>query len=292
MEKATYEDKKIILLAKILMAQDSWKSKPNFDNPKWLHDKEFRVYSQFGDDGIIQWLIYWLKLSSNNFIEFGVADFYESNSHFLLVNNSWNGFVMDGSTSNIGKIKNSDICWRFNLEAKQAFIDKENINSLVALSGFHKIGYLHIDLDGNDYWILDTLDISLYEPDILILEYNAVFGAERYLSIPYDSKFDRTTAHYSQKYFGASLPALDYLAKNKGYYFIGCNSAGNNAYFIKKKYQSLIPPTDVKAGFQMMRFRDARNTKGQFQFINFNDEIKLIKGLPVINVKTGMLEVI
>jgi hypothetical protein len=290
-EKCTYEDKKLILLAKNLMAQDSWKKEPNFNNPKWLQDKEFRVYSQFGDDGIIHFLIYWLKLGVNNFIEFGVGSFYESNCHFLLVNNLWNGFVMDGSKDNIYKIKNSDIYWKFNLEAKQAFIDKENVNSLVASCGFDKIGYLHIDLDGNDYWILDILGISLYQPDILILEYNAIFGEKKYISIPYDPKFDRMTAHYSGKYFGASLPALDYLAKNKGYYFIGCNSAGNNAYFVKKKYQSLIPPADIKTGFQKARFREARNKKNQLQFINLDDEIKIIKGLPVINVKTGMREV-
>ena len=53
----SYEDKELILLAKNFMSTFEWNSKPNFNNSKWIQSKEFKVYSQFGDDGIIQWLI-------------------------------------------------------------------------------------------------------------------------------------------------------------------------------------------------------------------------------------------
>ena len=67
----------------------------------------------------------------------------------------------------------------------------------------------------------------------MILEYNAIFGNKEKISIPYNQNFNRLNAHYTLKYWGASLQALNYLAEKKGYYFIGCNSAGNNAYFLK-----------------------------------------------------------
>ena len=229
-----FEDKNLILSAKVYMSSSLWMAVPNFQDPKWLQTKEFRVYSEYGDDGIIQWLINYLQISSRNFIEFGVGNFHESNSHFLLVNNNWNGFVLDSSEKNIAIIKKSQMYWRYNLIAKKAFIDKDNINSLLSLSKFEKLGYLHIDLDGNDYWILENLDLGLYSPDILILEYNAIYGNKEAISIPYEEKFNRMKVHYSGKYYGASLQALSYLADKKGYYFIGCNSAGNNAYFIDK----------------------------------------------------------
>lgn len=282
----SYEDKDLILLAKNLMGSIEWNSKTNFKNSNWLQSKEFKVYSQFGDDGIIQWLLKNLEISSKNFIEFGVGDFYESNSHFLLVNNNWNGFIIDSSEKNISLIKNSEMYWKYNLIAEKAFIDRNNINSILSLSGFNDLGYLHIDLDGNDYWILENLNLERYSPDILILEYNAIFGNKEKISIPYNPTFNRINAHYSGKYWGASLQALNYLAEKKGYYFIGCNSAGNNAYFLKDIYKSKISKIDPILGFQDAQFKEARDKKGKLSFLSHNEVKEQLRKLPVIDVET------
>lgn len=64
-----------------------------------LTQAEFRVFSQFGDDGIIQYIITKLNLplAEKRFVEFGVKDYRESNTRFLLLNDNWSGLVMDGS---------------------------------------------------------------------------------------------------------------------------------------------------------------------------------------------------
>lgn len=49
-----------------------------------LADVEFKVFSQFGDDGIIQWLVHHLQIPQKTFIEFGVEDYRESNTRFLM----------------------------------------------------------------------------------------------------------------------------------------------------------------------------------------------------------------
>lgn len=289
MNEASWEDEKLILQAKCLMSLSLWRD-TDFRGAKWIQRKEFRVYSQFGDDGILQWLVYFLKLDNKNFIEFGAGDFFESNTHFLLVNNRWRGLVMDGSDRNIHRIQNADIYWRYQLTAKQVFIDKDNINSIIKESGFDKVAYLHIDLDGNDYWILESIDLVSLSPDILVLEYNAIYGSEAAVTIPYDPKFLRVDAHYSCKYWGASLQALNYLAEKKGYYFIGCNSAGNNAYFLANKYKPIIPLASLTDGFQAARFREARGRSGDLIHLNSKEEYELIAGLPVVNVKTQEIE--
>src|SRR5438093_10377535 len=74
-----------------------------------LSDVEFQVYSQFGDDGVIQWLIHQIEIPCKTFIEFGVENYTESNTRFLLVNNNWQGLVIDGSQENINFIKNDRI---------------------------------------------------------------------------------------------------------------------------------------------------------------------------------------
>lgn len=280
-DRRDWEDTNRILSAQAITLSASWRSAPDFSNPFWIQKKEFRVYSQFGDDGIIQWLIYALNIEKGNFIEFGVGDYYESNTHFLLINNRFSGFVMDGSKENVDTVRKSEMYWRYKLNAHQHFIDKDNVQSLLAESGFKKIELLHIDLDGNDYWILDALDLSDLDPDILILEYNSTFGKKRAITVPYESNFNRMNAHYSGKYFGASLSALNNLAAKKGYYFIGCNSAGNNAYFLANRLLSKIPKTDITDGFQETGYRESRDKDGSLQYISANKELELISGSEV-----------
>ena len=52
-----------------------------------IEDIEFKIFSQFGDDGIIQFLIDKLEIDYEyqNFIEFGVEDYSEANTKFLLL---------------------------------------------------------------------------------------------------------------------------------------------------------------------------------------------------------------
>ncbi|MDP2362736.1 MAG: hypothetical protein Q8M94_03085, partial [Ignavibacteria bacterium] len=118
-----------------------------------INDFEFKIFSQFGEDGIIQHLIKYVKVENKIFIEFGVENYQESNTRFLMMNNNWQGFVMDGSDKAIKSLKNRNWYWKYNLTGKAVFIDKDNINELLANTGFSNIGLLSIDLDGNDYHI-------------------------------------------------------------------------------------------------------------------------------------------
>lgn len=286
-----WENPNLLLAAKSLMSASTWLEKPNFSSSKWIQDKEFQVYSQFGDDGIIQWLIFFLNLRrKGRFIEFGVGDYFESITHFLLINNRWEGFVMDGDEQNVNEVKTSPLYWRYKFNAKKSFVTKDNVESLLNQSNFDKIELLHVDLDGNDYWILDALNLNRFNPDILILEYNAIFGFDRAITVPYNQNFYRMQAHFSGKYFGASLPALNYIATKKGYYFIGCNSAGNNAYFLSNKYISTVPKADLLSGYQSAGYREARNKQGQLIYSDSIEELNAIKGLPVVDVISGKKE--
>ncbi|WDE95972.1 hypothetical protein PQO03_09625 [Lentisphaera profundi] len=257
---------------------------------KSLKEVEFKVFSQFGDDGIIQWLVNNLDISSTSFIEFGVEDFKESNTRFLMMNDNWSGFVMDGSESSIDKLMGAEYFWQYQLTAKAIFIDRDNISGLLSAANLGKnIGLLHIDLDGNDYWIWEA--ITEISSDILILEYNSVFGKERAITVPYDKGFYRTKAHTSNLYFGASLKALYNLSKKKGYAFIGCNSAGNNAYFIKnEKLNDVVRECSLEQGFVESKFRESRDSEGKLSYLNGEARLAEIKGMPVYNVETNEIE--
>ena len=183
--------------------------------PDQIHAAEFSVYSQWGEDGIVQHLLRYIPISQKVFVEFGVENYTEANTRFLLVNDNWTGVVMDGSTAHIDYIKQDDISWRFSLKAQQAFITRENIIGLIRGNGIHgEIGLLSIDIDGNDYWVWEAIDVVT--PAIVIVEYNHRFGSERAVAVPYSADFQRSNAHHSNIYYGASLAALCRLGTEKG----------------------------------------------------------------------------
>ncbi|BBZ39206.1 hypothetical protein [Mycobacterium conspicuum] len=256
-----------------------------------LSDVEFSVFSQFGDDGIIQWLIHRLAGISESFVEFGVEWYHEANTRFLLVNDNWRGLVMDGSKQNIHAIKRDEISWRHDLQSKCAFVTAENIDQLLLEHGFEgDIGLLHIDIDGNDYWVWRA--VTAVDPAIAILEYNSVFGAERAITVPYDPNFSRGRP-FSNLYFGASLPALCDLAQSKGYDFIGCNSAGNNAFFVRSELRhhlNGLKPLTAAEGYVVSKFADSRDSKGRLNYLRGDQRLASLKGLPVVNTRTGATE--
>lgn len=255
-----------------------------------LHEYEFKVFSQWGEDGIIQHLINSIEIKNKTFIEFGIEDFSESNCRFLLMKDDWKGFVIDGSISNIERLKASYFYWKHHLHAVDAFITKENIESILETSGFEEdLGLLSIDLDGNDFFILEA--INNYKPRILICEYNPIFGANRKISIPYQSDFQRTKAHHSNLYWGASLAAMTYLAETKGYTLVGTNSAGNNAFYIRNdllngKFNAL----SAEAAYLPSNYRESRDEDGNLTHISAEKRLDIIKGLPVYEVEKGVVE--
>src|SRR6516225_12381537 len=100
-----------------------------------LHQVEFKVFSQFGDDGIIQYLVHGLQPLPDTFVEFGVENYRESNTRFFLLNNNWRGLVLDGNQKWIDQIRSDEIYWRHTFTARCAFITRENINELLGAAG-------------------------------------------------------------------------------------------------------------------------------------------------------------
>ena len=196
-----------------------------------IEDYEFQIFSQFGDDGIILFLIDNIKIHNKKFIEFGVENYEEANTRFLLETFNWEGLIIDSEIKYTNDIKKENYYWRNKLNVDQKFITKDNINSIIRENNFEgKIGILSIDIDGNDYWIWEEIDSV--DPSIVIIEYNARFGSELSVTIPYDENFNRNR-NKSNLYYGASLNALYKLGLKKNYSLICTNLNGNNAYFIK-----------------------------------------------------------
>lgn len=253
-----------------------------------LRQMEFKVFSQFGDDGIIQCLIQRLQPLPDTFVEFGVENYRESNTRFLLLNNNWRGLVLDEDEAAINYIQSDEIYWRHTLTALRAFVTRDNINDLLREAGFSgEVGLLSIDVDGNDYWIWEKLDVV--DPVIVIVEYNSIFGPDLAVTIPYDDQFVRHRAHYSGQFWGASLQALTGLADRKGYSLLGCNSAGNNAYFVRNDKIAHLPVLSVPEAFVDARFRDSRDEMGKLTHLTGAERFRAIAHLEVYDLRQNRI---
>lgn len=252
-----------------------------------LRDFEFTVFSQWGEDGIIQHLVRHVPIANRTFIEFGVQDYCESNTRFLLMKDHWQGYVIDGSESNMTRLRASYFYWKHSLAAKTAFITRDNVAGLLDESGFDKdLGILSVDVDGVDYYLLEQL--AHWKARIVIVEYNAVFGSERAVTVPYDASFVRAKAHSSNLYYGASLPAFQKLLDTRGYALVGVNSVGNNAFFVRREFLSpQLPEVSVPSCFRESTFRETRDDSGDLLFVTARQGRHLIDALSLIDTTTG-----
>lgn len=250
-----------------------------------IGEAEFRVFSQWGEDGIIQFLIHRVPIERKLFIEFGVENYSEANTRFLAVNDLWAGLVLDGSEDNIAFIRKDTIYWSNNIKAEHAFITKENINKLIRNNGIAgDIGLLSVDIDGNDYWVWEAIDCV--SPRIVICEYNSLFGPFAKVTTAYDPAFVRERAHFSKVFYGASIAALSDLASRKGYSLVAGNSAGNNVFFVRNDVLGELQAVSPREAYRQPRFREYHDQQGALTYHDFATRLEMVKHLAVYDLTT------
>jgi hypothetical protein len=276
-------DRSLLLQGRIAAAQIAAR-----DRISHLGDVEFRVCSQFGEDGIIEWLCHKIPKISRSFIEFGAENFAEANTRFLIENRGWRGLVMDGNAAYIDNLRQEALYWRHDLTAVAAFITVENINQIITENGFAgELGLLSVDLDGNDYWVLEAIDCV--NPAIIICEINGVFGDLKAVTVPYRPDFHRMDAHYSGQYFGCSVAAAKMLCGRKGYTFVGTNTNGINAFFVRNDIAAPVVESLAEIRAWAPRHRDSRNLRGELDYVRGLGRYALVADMPVVDLDTERL---
>jgi hypothetical protein len=255
-----------------------------------LQDAEFKVFSQWGQDGIIDWLIERVALPPrlHTFVEFGVGDYSEANTRFLLENRNWRGLIIDGDPALADLPIRDPRHHRFDLTTKSAFIYRDNINDLFSDAAFTgEIGLLSVDIDGNDYWVWEAIDVV--QPVIVICEFNSTFGDLHPVSVPYDPQFVCGVTQPNRLYYGASLPALSALATRKGYRLLGTTMVGNDVFFIREDYAPRLDSTlkNIVAHPSKCPMPMDMDGTGKFKWFSGLDRLKSIATLPLINTETG-----
>jgi hypothetical protein len=214
----------------ILQEIERLQAKEKYQNPKSLIPFGDKIYSQSDEDGIIREIFNRIGTTNKTFVEFGIGNGLENNTLALLFE-GWQGLWIDASSKSVNKIRENFniIIEKEYLKIIQSFITKENINDLISDNiKSEEIDLLSVDIDGNDYHIIDA--ITCVSPRVIVVEYNAKFTPP----VLYCMDYNPTHRWEKDDCFGASLKFFEVNLEKKGYYLVGCNLSGANAFFVRK----------------------------------------------------------
>jgi hypothetical protein len=194
-------------------------------DPLHLHHFERSASSQNGEDGLLAEIFSRIGPKDRSLVEIGASDGTE-NCTRALIESGWHGVWLEADQSKALAARR--LFGDGRLVVVKSFVDRESILAVLDQANVSATpDLLVIDIDGNDYWIWETVS-SRYRPRVVVIEYNAAVGPRRHWVMPYDPnhQWDETSWH------GASLTALAALGSRLGYTLIGCDSQGVNAFFV------------------------------------------------------------
>lgn len=257
-----------------------------------LSDYGFSVWSQTDEDGILCFLLTRLNLKKPRCLEIGAGNFLESNFRFLAEVMNASVVAVDAREDLEREVRKLSVAWLAPVVPLRTWVTPNNINEIMvhAASDIGEIDILSIDLDGNDYWVLEAA--SLDNVKLISVENNPLLKSSVPVSIPRNDQFYRFDAHHSGLYWGASLGAFVHLLTSRGFRLVGRNSKGFNAYFVKSEIVENDALLNQFAGSidlssETWGIREGRDAAGKLTFENPAHSIKDAGTLPLVNVATG-----
>lgn len=183
----------------------------------FINKYERQVYSQHGEDGVLEYIFSQIGHGTKYFIEFGASDGVTmSNTLYLEQKYKWKGLLFD-SHKHHNKLNRPIFIECITPSTINDIFQKYQVPQVFDL--------LSIDIDGNDFWVWKAL--THFQPRIVIIETNASIPNQYPLSVP-----ESVNHYHNGNYFGANLRAFYKLAVSKDYYFV--TTVSMNAIFIHK----------------------------------------------------------
>lgn len=179
-----------------------------------LSDFERNVYSQFGEDGVIERIFQQIGEKSRLCVEFGAGDGLECSNVAHLWQNGWNALLIEADQTRFAALESNINENCVVIKAKVEPTGENAIDKLVPPNVNPDL--MVMDVDGDDYYIWQNMQTR---PRIICVEFN--FTVPPHLSLRQE---------YLGGNFSASIKAYIDLAREKGYTFIGNTHC--NAFFV------------------------------------------------------------
>ena len=200
-----------------------------------LTPHELRVFSQNGEDGVIEEIMRRIGIGPRHFVEFGVESGIEGNCVFLADVLGWSGLFMEADPARFADLEGK-YRHRPQVRTVRALVHPSNVNGLLRDAGVpEEPDVLSIDVDGIDLWIWAA--IAGVRARVVVIEYNSSLDPAAALTQPLEPPM----AWDGTAYFGASLGALRRVAAARGYRLVHTDVAGVNAFFVRADLAAPFP---------------------------------------------------
>ncbi len=206
-----------------------------------LTRSELRAFSQNGEDGVLAEILRRIGTRNRYFVEFGVGAGREGNCVYLADVAAWQGSFMEADGELHHQLERKYLA-QGAVNTICARVSGDNVEQLlIELNVPAEPDVISIDIDGQDYWIWEA--IENYRPRVLVIEYNSSLDPRRSLVQPKDP----TACWDGTDYFGASIGALQAMARRKDYRLVHTDLSGVNAFFVRSDLagEAFLPAGDV-----------------------------------------------
>ncbi len=189
------------------------------------------VFSQFGEDGVIEEIFEIIEPTHDYVVEFGAHNgVRNSNARNLIVNHGWKSLLIEGE-ERLAKALHDTYEKVAGVKTLQAWVWPGNVEILFEEAGVPKdFDLLVIDIDSNDYYVWRA--IHEFRPKVVMIECNPAYPPPQLMVVDYHpmNYWDGDT------YIGASLDSMDRMAKKKGYELAYCMPWGPNCFWVDRQY--------------------------------------------------------
>jgi hypothetical protein len=180
-----------------------------------------RVYSQTGEEGILEAIFAAIGTTNRHLVDIGAGDGTALSNTRLFLEAGWHGARFDAAYAG---------------DVNQARITAENVGDILAKYNTPgEFDLLSLDIDGFDWYVLRAL-LRTYAPRVIVCEVNNAHPAEPALAIHYDPGF----VFANTAYFGATVAAFRLLGEAHDYVLAHVHHF--NAFLVRRE---LIPPDAV-----------------------------------------------
>lgn len=216
---------------------------------------EKRVFSQHGEDGIIEFLLSFIVDKNKTFLEIGWGNGEVNCCRNLLENLNFSGTGVDAKFSKI---------FHKNLKSISKLISLDDVDYLISLEGKEPTVF-SLDIDSFDWHLLKSMLVKGFFPKIICHEYNSILGPDKAISRKYGNhvKYNKKTL------FGASISAYKKILE-KNYNFITVDSSGVNAFWLKKNIE--YSPLDMYHNFKFFKFAEEKYNNGLENFLKLDKD--------------------
>lgn len=234
----------------------------------FLTKRRIKNFSNLDEQSLIYKYVDELKIKDKYCVDIAASDGVSMSNTYALFRDGWKGLAVEYDPQKFSKLSRS---YRKFLDVDLANRKVTPLNVTSLLNDHNvpvKFGFLSLDIDGYDYFVLEQI-LGEFRPALICTEINEKIPPPLKFTVKWDPKYAWNEDHF----YGQSISQLHLLCTQFKYALVELNY--NNAFLIPQEvnvYPELTPEEAYRKGYQ-----EQSDRKKKFPW---NDNMEEILSLP------------